>query len=96
MAYLFALVDTGLFQEIRLSFLPVGHTHTDIDQMFSRFSKRLEEHDALTRRHLLEQCKAAFSDIGKNTSDIIGLNYMKLKIWLKNRHCRHNPVHHHL
>ena len=65
MAYLYALVDTGLFQEIRLSFLPVGHTHTDIDQMFSRFSKRLQEHDALTLDHLLQQCKAAYNNIGE-------------------------------
>ena len=25
--------------QIKLSFLPVGHTHEDVDQMFSRFSR---------------------------------------------------------
>lgn len=64
MAFLYALIDTGLFKEIRVSFLPVGHTHTDIDQMFSRFSKYLQEHDALTLPHLLQQCKKAYSNIG--------------------------------
>lgn len=30
------LVQLGLFRVIVVSFLPVGHTHEDIDQMFSR------------------------------------------------------------
>ncbi len=30
-----ALVELGIFKEVWLSFLPVGHTHEDIDQMFS-------------------------------------------------------------
>ena len=42
MAYLGALVDSGVFGRIVLSFLPVGHTHEDIDQMFSTFSKALK------------------------------------------------------
>jgi hypothetical protein len=37
-SYLKSLVDTGVFQHVYLSFLPVGHTHADIDQMFSRIS----------------------------------------------------------
>lgn len=40
--YLKSLVDCGTFQEIYLDFLPVGHTHCDIDQMFSRFSVYLK------------------------------------------------------
>ena len=68
MAYLYALVDTNLFKEIQVSFLPVGHTHTDIDQMFSRFSKRLQEHDALTLDQLLHQCQLAYNNIGKKNN----------------------------
>jgi len=30
------------FRQIKLSFLPVGHTHDYVDQMFSRFSLYLE------------------------------------------------------
>lgn len=30
------LVQLGVFKVIVVSFLPVGHTHEDIDQMFSR------------------------------------------------------------
>ena len=33
-----ALVHLGLFDKIKISFLPVGHTHEDIDQMFSRLA----------------------------------------------------------
>ena len=37
-AYLKSLIDCGVFKHIYLSFLPVGHTHCDADQMYSRFS----------------------------------------------------------
>ena len=64
MAYLFALCDAGVFQEINVSFLPVGHTHTDVDQMFSRFSKHLQNANALTRQELLQECCKGFENIG--------------------------------
>jgi len=38
LAYLKSLVDCGLFEHIYLNFLPVGHTHCDIDQLFSRIA----------------------------------------------------------
>jgi hypothetical protein len=41
-SYLKSLIDCGTFQEIYVDFLPVGHTHCDIDQMFSRFSVYLK------------------------------------------------------
>lgn len=33
------LVEYGIFQKVRISFLPKGHTHEDPDQMFSCFHK---------------------------------------------------------
>jgi hypothetical protein len=33
MAYLAQLLNDGIFDEIYVSFLPVGHTHEDIDQV---------------------------------------------------------------
>lgn len=36
LGWLACLVQWGVFKEIQLSFLPVGHTHCDIDQFFSR------------------------------------------------------------
>ena len=41
-SYLKSLIDCGVFKEIFVNFLPVGHTHCDIDQMFSRFSVHLK------------------------------------------------------
>ena len=46
--YLSMLVDEGLFKNIKVNFLLVGHTHDHIDQMFSRFSKKLARCDAFT------------------------------------------------
>ena len=36
--YLALLVEYGIFEYVEVSFLPVGHTHEDIDQFFSRIS----------------------------------------------------------
>ena len=41
-AYLKSLVDCGIFEHIYLNFLPVGHTHCDIDQLFSRVATFLK------------------------------------------------------
>lgn len=35
LSYLATLVEAGVFSNIYVSFLPVGHTHADIDQYFS-------------------------------------------------------------
>ena len=40
------LVEKGIFKKIKVNFLLVGHTHDHIDQMFSRFSKKLARCDA--------------------------------------------------
>jgi hypothetical protein len=37
-AYLSMLIEYGIFENIEVSYLPVGHTHEDIDQFFSRVS----------------------------------------------------------
>jgi hypothetical protein len=46
------LVFRGVFNHIVVSFLPVGHTHEDIDQVFSRLSVYLACHDALNMAQL--------------------------------------------
>jgi hypothetical protein len=45
MAWMAYLVHIGLFDEIYVSFLPKGHTHEDIDQMFSCIARYLRKHD---------------------------------------------------
>ena len=46
-SYLSLLVEIGMFDLIKMSFLPVGHTHEDIDQAFSRIAVHLNRHDAI-------------------------------------------------
>lgn len=32
----------GIFTEVFVAFVPIGHTHEDIDQFFSRTARRLD------------------------------------------------------
>jgi hypothetical protein len=47
------LVALGIFKEIQLSFLIVGHTHEDIDQRFSTISSALKRQDIHSLKELL-------------------------------------------
>jgi hypothetical protein len=49
LGYLALLVSWYLFRETMVSFLMVGHTHEDIDQMFSRIALWLRKHNATSR-----------------------------------------------
>ena len=53
-AYLSMLVARGVFKTIQLGFLMVGHTHEDIDAMFSRFSEKLRVTQTYTLPHLMD------------------------------------------
>jgi hypothetical protein len=55
--YLGGLIARGVFDEILVSFLPVGHTHEDIDALFSRFSKALTYCHARSRPELARVLK---------------------------------------
>jgi len=48
MAYMEHLVAASVFQSVEVGFLPVGHTHEDIDQCFSQTSRELDNNNALT------------------------------------------------
>ena len=60
-------IDLSLYKiwQIKLSFLPVGHTHEDVDQMFSRFSLYLEKHDAVTPQELVTAIEASYTPTPK-------------------------------
>ena len=53
-AYLNFLVKSRVFHEVIVSFLPVGHTHEDIDQFFSRVSIYMKRNDAVTMNEFAE------------------------------------------
>lgn len=61
LAYVECLVRWKVFKQIDVSFLPIGHTHEDIDQAFSTTSKRLQVHDAITLRDLQDQVRKAYN-----------------------------------
>ena len=60
LGWLAFLVLVGVFDKVILSFLPVGHTHEDIDQFFSRVAMYLRGHDARSRQELMAAVRAAY------------------------------------
>jgi hypothetical protein len=60
MAYLQILVDLGTFEKIKVGFLLVGHTHDQIDQMFSRFSTKLNRNRAFRLETLVDIVKNSY------------------------------------
>ena len=57
LSYLEWLVGLGVFNDIQASFLPVGHTHEDIDQAFSSLARHLRTTDAFTLNDLMEEMR---------------------------------------
>ncbi|KAI8517519.1 hypothetical protein Bbelb_035360 [Branchiostoma belcheri] len=55
------LVHLRIFRKVKLCYLMNGHTHEDVDQMFSRFSTHLERKDAPTIPELLQQLSNAYT-----------------------------------
>ena len=42
--FLAALTQLGLFEMVDISYLPTGHTHEDVDALFSRFYRKVEQY----------------------------------------------------
>lgn len=61
LSYLECLVSWKVFSEVHASFLPVGHTHSDIDQCFSCTSRRLRSSDAITLHELHTELRASYT-----------------------------------
>lgn len=62
LGYVEYLVACGVFERAEVSFLPVGHTHEDIDQVFSCTSNRLRSHDAITLLDMHKQLRTVFNE----------------------------------
>ncbi|KAL9956144.1 hypothetical protein ACROYT_G037583 [Oculina patagonica] len=74
------LVEKGIFKEVRLSFLMVGHTHEDVDQFFSRISRRLHKKDSMTLPALVRNIHKAHTP----APDVHVLKYVfDIKAWLE-------------
>ena len=61
-SYLALLVHWGIFKRVKVSYLPVGHTHEDIDQMFSRLSVAMRRRQARSWLELKTVLEQAYSD----------------------------------
>ena len=71
MAWCGLLVTWGVFREVLVSFLPVGHTHEDIDQFFSRTSVALLKNDALSRLQVGKVVKGAYKFRGSGEAPVV-------------------------
>lgn len=54
MSYLEYLVRRYIFDIVQVMFLPMVHTHKDIDQAFSTTWRRLKVHDGITLAEMHE------------------------------------------
>ncbi len=62
LAFLGYMVHVGIFKRIYVNFLPVGHTHGEIDQRFSVIAQRIRSKDILTPAGLLGHLQQLFND----------------------------------
>lgn len=60
MGFLASLVQQNVFKKIKLSFLMVGHTHEDVDQMFSRVSVHIARKSVPTLPILQDLAREAY------------------------------------
>jgi hypothetical protein len=59
-SYLHMLLKKNVFQKIKVGFLLVGHTHDNIDQMFSRFSTKLAKCKAFVYKDLCQVIRESY------------------------------------
>lgn len=85
LSYLSLLIEVGIFDVIKMSFLPVGHTHEDIDQAFSRIAVHLNKVDALTFEDFLAEVGKSFLKEGRPPNVVpLGVSH-DFKAWLNDR-----------
>jgi hypothetical protein len=61
-SFLSLLVKFQIFKEVEMGFMIVGHTHTDVDAMFSVISRKLKERNAYTIEHLHTLVRSSHKD----------------------------------
>lgn len=60
LGFLGSLVQRKIFQKVKLSFLMVGHTHEDVDQLFSRVSIQIGNKAIKTLDHLHAEIQQSY------------------------------------
>ena len=79
-AFCCLLVELGIFKKIKIGFLMVGHTHEDVDQLFSRFSVHFNRNDAKCLPSLLDRFEHCYSP---SPSGIILERLFNVSDWLE-------------
>lgn len=74
------LLKAGVFKKVRLSYLMVGHTREDIDQMFSRIAEALRRSNAVTLDQLRNVIHNSYTP---SPSTIYRENIFDIKSWLR-------------
>ena len=85
LSYLSLLIELGVFSKIKMSFLPVGHTHEDIDQAFSRIAVYLNQHDAYTYDEFVSCIRNSFLKENRPPNVITLGHAFDFKAWLEDR-----------
>jgi hypothetical protein len=75
------LVQAGVFKSVMTGFLPVGHTHEDIDQSFSVIARHLYSHPCDTFEELVQACLDSFA-IPTSARVLLPEELRDIKAWL--------------
>lgn len=86
MAYLSWLVLRKVFTSVEVSFLPVGHTHEDIDQVWSRTGIQMRVNDVCCEEELFAIIRDAFTHCGLKPRCGALKSMANIKDWLL-EHC---------
>ena len=84
--FLAMLVQKGVFDKIVVGFLPVGHTHEDIDQFFGCIARLLRHNSAHSRLALAKQIRASCKKFGQRPLVKHWDRVANISQWLKNNH----------
>ena len=87
LGYFSYLIKQNLFSNIYINYLQVGHTHIDVDALFSLISKQMKKTNVFT----IDQLHQAIRDGVKSTINVTHVDniphitkYMKEKKYLNN------------
>ncbi|XP_063964995.1 uncharacterized protein LOC129278782 [Lytechinus pictus] len=86
------LVELNVFKKVKLCFLMKGHTHEDIDQLFSRISTHTSKHNIPTLSSLLHHIPLSYKK-PNTTAERIHIIY-NIRDWLETH--INKPSHHSL
>lgn len=65
------LVETNVFVRIEFSFLPVGHTHMQLDQLFSRISSTTRSKNLFTLTDTMAHVSDMFKECGWSFNEVV-------------------------